>query len=129
MTRHYLLGAVLRQAGLKLPTATDSAEWRLAHHVQLAVEHPRVADRLGDGQQVVEDARASEDLQCRRLQRCGPCLMMGLGRALEDARLDAMAGKFMGREQAGRPRAYDHDLGRRKRHHWSGSSSRGGKLG
>ena len=64
--------------------------------------HARAKERF-------DQAAAVENLQHRRLERGPASLAMRREPALDDARLDAMAKKFAGREQSGRTGPHDQD--------------------
>ena len=109
--RQDLLGAVLRQAALELARAAGAGERDLADGLELIVEHTRIFQVHRPRQEWIEGSRAGENLERSRLDDGGARLAMGVGFALDEPCLYAVARELSSCEQAGRAGADDQHLG------------------
>ena len=103
------LGAPLRKAALKLILAANIREVRRPDLPQTRTQDLNVPDAHARAKERFDQAAPVKNLQHRRLERGPARLAMRREPALHDARLDAMAKKFAGREQSGRTSPDDQD--------------------
>ena len=96
------LGAPLRKAALKFVFAAKISEVGGHDLPQTRTQELNVPDTHARAKERLDQAAPVNNLQHRRLQSGPASLAMRREPALHDARLDAMAKKFGGREQAGR---------------------------
>jgi hypothetical protein len=111
-------GAPLRQAALKLILAADTREIRGRDLLQTRTEQLKLPDAHARVQEWLDHAGPVEDLEHRGLQGGAARFVMRREPALHDARLDAMAKKLAGREQAGRAASDDQDGRHKPVLHW-----------
>ena len=102
-----LLRAPLRLTALKLIAAADAAKVGGGDLLHAWAHKLGMLDMDAGGQERLHQTGAVENLEHRRLERGPAGLVMGREPLLDDARLDAMAHEFAGREEAGGAAAND----------------------